>query len=219
MIALPKNEPTDNQERSYDGMIVRHLGNLEYVESLKQMQTFCRQRAVGQEDEIWLVQHPPVYTLGLNRKRQHLPHTPNNIALVQSDRGGDITYHGPGQIVAYTLLDIQRRNWGAKRLVLALQNAVLDFLDHYGINGQIIDDSPGVYVDHKKIASLGLRIKNGFSYHGIAINIDMDLGPFSDIHPCGYEGLCMCQLSDFVAGIRPEETQTVLLDHLHKQLF
>ena len=160
------------------------------------MQAFTRARDEKSEDEIWLVEHPPVYTLGMGYKNQQISQ-PNDIPLVKTDRGGQITYHGPGQILVYVLVDIRRRNVGVKRLVQILEQAVIDLLAGHDITGIRKAGAPGIYVNGQKIAALGLRVTRGCSYHGIAFNVDMALDPFRRIDPCGYPEQEVTQLSNF----------------------
>ncbi len=159
------------------------------------MQHFTDNRHAQTLDELWVLQHPPVYTLGQAGKPEHLLN-PGNIPVYHIDRGGQVTYHGPGQLVVYVLMDIKRRNWGVKQLVQALEQAVIDYLASQQINGNRREKAPGVYVEKCKIASLGLRIRRGCCYHGLSLNIDMDLTPFQHINPCGYAGLEVTQLRD-----------------------
>ncbi len=168
--------------------LVRHLGLADYEEVWSAMRAFVAARTPDSEDELWFVQHPPVFTLGLAGSRSHLLN-PGNIPVVASDRGGQVTYHGPGQLVAYTLLDLRRFNLGPRELVRRLEGAILATLSHYQIAGLRRPGAPGVYVGDAKIASLGLRIRKHCSYHGLALNIAPDLTPFSFINPCGYAGL------------------------------
>lgn len=163
------------------------------------MQAFTEARAADADDEIWFVEHPPVFTLGLNADRSHVV-APGDIELVQTDRGGQVTYHGPGQLVAYALLDVRRRALSVRALVELLENAVIATAAAYGIEAGARRDAPGVYVDAKKLAAIGLRIRRGCSYHGLALNVAMDLEPYARIHPCGYEGLEVTQLSE-LAGV------------------
>jgi len=156
------------------------------------MQTFTDSRTADTPDEIWLLEHEPVYTQGQAGKPEHLLHR-TDIPVVQSDRGGQITYHGPGQLIAYLLLDVRRKGLGVRELVTALEQAVIRLLAGYGIAAVAKPDAPGVYVNGAKIASLGLRIRRGCSFHGLALNVDMDLSPFLHINPCGYAGLAMTQ--------------------------
>ena len=174
-------------------LIVKHLGRVAYEPTWRAMQDFTAQRGPDTPDEIWLLEHPPVFTLGLAGKREHILQA-TDIPIIPIDRGGQVTYHGPGQIVAYLLLDLKRRGYGVRELVNRMEQAIIDLLAEFDIEGKRRDKAPGVYVDEKKIAALGLRIKHGMSYHGLALNVDMDLTPFSYINPCGYEGLEVTQL-------------------------
>jgi len=180
--------------------VLRRLGATDYVTTWQAMQSFTAARDAATRDEIWLTQHAPVYTLGLAGKPEHLLRADTGIPLVKSDRGGQITYHGPGQQIAYLLLDIKRRHLGVRALVRLMEGAVIDLLSGYGIAAHHRADAPGVYVlcdgREAKIAALGLRVKNGCCYHGLALNIDMDLAPFRAINPCGYTGMAVTQLRD-----------------------
>lgn len=183
-------------------LIIRQLGVQDYQQVWHQMQDFTDNRTADTPDEIWLVEHPPVFTQGSAGKPEHLLN-PTNIPVVQSDRGGQITYHGLGQQIMYVLIDIKRHkangsDLNVRQLVTALEQSVVNTLADYGINAYPKPDAPGVYVDGKKICSLGLRIRKGCSFHGLALNIQMDLTPFRNINPCGYAGLEMCQLADFI---------------------
>lgn len=187
---------------------IRRLGPTDYATTWHAMQRFTDERGVETPDEIWLTEHPPVYTLGLAGRREHL-HRDNGIPVLKVDRGGQITYHGPGQLIAYLLIDIGRRRLGVRQLVRAIETSVIQLLDSYGVVASVSGGAPGVYVLHRgeeaKIAALGLKVRNGRSYHGLALNIDMDLAPFADIDPCGYRGLAVTQLRDVgVAAPRPE---------------
>ena len=173
----------------------RNLGLQDYVTTWQDMQRFNQDRNADTADQLWIVEHFPVYTLGLNGKREHLLNT-GNIPVVNSDRGGQATYHGPGQLVIYTLLDINRLNLGVRQLVTILEQAMISTLAQYGIVAVSRADAPGVYVNDKKIGSIGLRIKKNCSYHGLSLNNDMDLRPFDHINPCGYSGLKVTQISD-----------------------
>jgi lipoyl(octanoyl) transferase len=175
------------------------------------MQDFTGGRTPDTPDEIWLLEHPPVFTLGLAGKGEHILRA-TDIPIVPIDRGGQVTYHGPGQLVAYLLLDLKRRGYGVRELVHRMEQAIIDLLADYGIEGTRRDKAPGVYVEGRKIAALGLRIKHGMSYHGLALNVDMDLAPFSHINPCGYEGLEVTQLRSL--GVR-EDFDAVAEDILH----
>jgi lipoyl(octanoyl) transferase len=174
-------------------------GRLDYVEAWHAMQAFNRARQAHSADEIWMVEHPPVYTLGLAGRPEHV-RAPGDIPVVKTDRGGQVTYHGPGQAVAYVMLDLRRRGYGAKELVRRLEASVLALLEGYGIAGHRRDGMPGVYVADAKIAAIGLRISRGCSYHGLAVNVDVDLEPFGRIDPCGYPGLATTRLAD--RGVR-----------------
>ena len=177
------------------GPRVRHLGLREYEPVWREMQAFAAERDEDTRDEIWFLEHPPVFTLGLNAKLEHVL-APGDIPVVPIDRGGQVTYHGPGQLVVYPLIDLKRVGLGVRDLVTALEQAVIDTLGHYGIEAQARADAPGVYVEGRKLAALGLRIRRGSSYHGLAFNVCMDLEPFSRINPCGYRGLEVTQLAD-----------------------
>lgn len=174
---------------------IRNLGLQEYSSVFNRMREFTAQRNTTAADEIWCVQHPAVITLGANADQQHiLNHT--DISIVQSDRGGQVTYHGPGQAIIYLLIDLRRKSLGVKRLVQHIEQAVVDLLNDYNIDSQARAEAHGVYVNEAKIASLGLRVHSGCSYHGVALNVDMDLSPFSLINPCGFPGLAVTQLKD-----------------------
>lgn len=174
---------------------LRTLGRMEYADAFRAMQHFTQARNAETPDEIWLLEHPPVFTMGLKGRDGTCTHI-DGIPLAYTDRGGDITYHGPGQIVIYILMDLQRRGWGPKRLVTAMEQAVINLLADYRIRGERRVGAPGVYTTAGKIAALGLRVKQGRSYHGLALNINMDLAPFSRIDPCGYPGQPVTQLAD-----------------------
>lgn len=176
-------------------VIVRDLGFQEYEPVWKAMQQFTANRDETTTDEFWCVQHPPVFTLGLNAKKEHLLNV-KDIPVINIDRGGQVTYHGPGQLVIYTLLDLKRLNIGVKALVNAIEQAIISLLKQYGITAAGKENAPGVYVDDAKIAALGLRIKKNRSFHGLSLNIDMNLEPFKQINPCGYAGMEVTQLKD-----------------------
>jgi len=169
------------------GAMVRDLGRADYARVWQDMRTFTDRRDASTRDEIWLVEHPPVYTLGTNDRNE--PFDNPGIPVVKSDRGGQITYHGPGQLIAYVLIDLRRRGWGVKQLVTMLEQAVIDLLAARGLSALRRAGAPGVYVDGRKIAQLGLRVRRGASYHGLSFNVDMDHAPFRRIKPCGYAGL------------------------------
>ncbi|KPJ93841.1 MAG: hypothetical protein AMJ55_07320 [Gammaproteobacteria bacterium SG8_15] len=197
---------------------IRELGLRDYQSVWDDMRTFNQQRDVASSDEIWLVEHPAVFTLGLNGKPEHIIDV-HDIPVIQCDRGGQVTYHGPGQIVAYVLMDLQRRHWGIKILVNHLEQSVIDVLAEYDIAAERKSDAPGVYVDGAKIAALGLRVRRGCSYHGLSFNVDMDLAPFSYINPCGFEGLASTQLKDFCIDLDIRRVKQQLLHHLTQRLF
>ena len=197
---------------------VRRLGLVPYLPTLDAMQAFTAARDAQTEDEIWLLQHPPTYTYGLAGRAEHLPRHSHGIALVKVDRGGQVTYHGPGQIVAYALLDLRRLGITVKGLVQRLEQAVLDLLSSYGIAGERRTGAPGVYVRGAKLAALGLRIRGGCSYHGLSLNADMDLAPFRAIDPCGYPGLEVTQLRDLGGADPAERIGERLVLHLLRNL-
>lgn len=197
-------------------LIVRELGLQPYLPVWQEMQRFTDQRNEATADECWLLQHPPVFTLGKNGKPEHI-HDPGSIPVIQSDRGGQVTYHGPGQIIVYTLLDLKRMNIGVRELVTCIENSVIGLLQDYAVDAGARKDAPGVYVDGRKIAALGLRVRKGCSFHGLALNVDMDLAPFSHINPCGYQGLEVTQLAE-LADIKDfGAVEQQLLSHLKRQ--
>jgi len=181
------------------------------------MQSFSSQRPADQRDELWFLQHPPVFTLGRNSKPEHLL-APGDIPVVQIDRGGQVTYHGPGQLIAYILLDVKRNGFGVRQLVSALEQSIVALLADYHIDSHARADAPGVYVGERKIAALGLRVKNGKSYHGLSLHLEMDTEPFSRINPCGYAGLQVAQLSEFVEQLDEQQIKTRLAGHLARIL-
>ncbi|MGD2074125.1 MAG: lipoyl(octanoyl) transferase LipB [Gammaproteobacteria bacterium] len=176
-------------------MQVKQLGLCDYGLAWRAMQAFTAARGCETRDELWLVEHPPVYTLGMNASREHLL-VPGATPVIPVDRGGQVTYHGPGQMVAYVMLDLRRLGIGVRRLVRLLEQSVIDWLAARGVCARARRDAPGVYVDDAKIAALGLRVRRGCSYHGLSLNVDMDLEPFARINPCGYRGLRVTQLRD-----------------------
>jgi lipoyl(octanoyl) transferase len=187
-----------------DEAVVRSLGRVEYEPTWRAMQAFTAQRTPGTTDEIWLLEHPPVFTQGQAGKPEHLI-AATRIPVVPIDRGGQITYHGPGQAVAYVLVDLRRRRYGIRELVTRMEQAVIDLLAARGVTASRMAGAPGVYVDGAKIAALGLRVKQGCTYHGLALNVDMDLSPFALINPCGYAGMRVTQCRDLgVAGSSQE---------------
>jgi len=189
---------------------LKHLGQRDYLETWAAMREFTDARNEDTDDEIWLVEHPPVFTLGRNGDPTHILNA-GTIPIVESDRGGQVTYHGPGQLIAYTLLDLNRLGIGVRSLVTGLENAVINTLSQYGIQAEARRDAPGVYVADKKIASLGLRIRKGCSYHGLSLNVDMDLSPFTAINPCGYAGLEVTSLLELGVPVRPLEVAVALV--------
>lgn len=194
-------------------IIVRRLGMMDYHDSWQRMQAFTDSRDVDTADEIWFLQHPPVYTLGKNGKAGNILNA-GNIPVINSDRGGQVTYHGPGQIVVYMLLDLTRLKLGVRQLVTVIENAVIGVLGDYAVKASAKPDAPGVYVNGDKIAALGLRVRKGRSFHGLSLNIDMDLEPFSRIHPCGHKDLKVVQLKQFVPNLEIEDVS----NRLEKQL-
>jgi lipoyl(octanoyl) transferase len=203
-----------------DLIVIRMLGLQDYEPLWRGMQQFTESRSAATPDEIWFTEHPPVFTLGLNASREHLL-TPGDIPVIQVDRGGQVTYHGPGQLMIYPLLDLQRAKLGVRDLVTALEQTVVDLVAEYGIEAASRKDAPGVYVDGRKIASVGLRVRRGASYHGMALNINLDLEPFSRINPCGFSDL---EVTDLTAlGIEATHAeiqarvQARLLKHLRMQ--
>ncbi|MGA4322408.1 lipoyl(octanoyl) transferase LipB [Ectopseudomonas hydrolytica] len=178
-------------------LVVRHLGLVEYQPTLESMRQLTRERDERTADEIWLLQHPKVFTQGQAGKAEHLL-APGDIPVVQVERGGQVTYHGPGQLVAYLMLDLRRLDLGVRELVTAMEQSLVDLLASYGIEAAPKADAPGVYVGGDKIASLGLRVSRGCSFHGLALNVDMDMAPFLRINPCGYAGLKMVQMRDLL---------------------
>lgn len=194
-------------------LIVRHLGIRPYLQTWQDMQTFTDQRDADTPDEIWLLQHEAVYTQGQAGKAEHLLHQ-TDIPVVQSDRGGQITYHGPGQLIAYLLIDVRRKGLGVRQLVTTMEQAVIALLARSGIEAVAKPDAPGVYVAGAKIASLGLRIRRGCSFHGLALNVNLDLTPFSHINPCGYAGLAMTQTATLGGPQTVAEAETLLLGEL-----
>jgi lipoyl(octanoyl) transferase len=197
-------------------LLVRQLGLSDYEPVWHAMQNFTDQRDESTVDELWLVQHPPVFTQGQAGKAEHVL-TPGDIPVVQVDRGGQVTYHGPGQIVAYPLVDIRRSGVGIRDFVNCIEESIIQVLQHYGVNGVRREGAPGVYVNGEKIASVGLRVRKGRTFHGLSFNIDMDLEPFRRINPCGYEGLVVTQLKAF-SPVVFSEVESRLVDSIASQL-
>lgn len=195
---------------------IRQLGLTDYAATLADMQAVTAARSQDTPDQLWVTEHPPVYTLGLNRRGVRLPQ--NNIPVVNVDRGGKITYHGPGQLIIYCLIDLARSHLNVRQLVSILENSLIEFLAAHGIAAEARADAPGVYVAGKKIASLGLRLKNQCCYHGLSLNIDMDLQPFADIDPCGYAGMQMTQTRDLNIALNMTEIAADLTQRLKEKL-
>jgi lipoyl(octanoyl) transferase len=195
----------------------RRLGLRDYEATWAAMRQFTDQRDASTTDELWLLEHPPVFTLGQAARPEHILDA-GEIPVVKTDRGGQVTYHGPGQLVAYLLLDLKRAGLGVKRLVNLLEQSVIDLLAAYGVIAAARPDAPGVYVDGAKIASVGLRVRQGCSYHGIALNLDLDLAPFARINPCGYPGLRVTRLVDLVPGIERQDIMASFASRLAARL-
>jgi lipoyl(octanoyl) transferase len=193
--------------------VIHSLGLVEYQPTWDAMKKFTAERTSHTRDEIWLVQHPPVYTQGMAGKPEHLLHS-TNIPVIKIDRGGQITYHGPGQIVAYMLLDMRRWRINVRQLVRLMEQAVIDLLAEFGVAAHGREDAPGVYVGDAKIAALGLKIKNGCCYHGLSFNVDMDITPFANINPCGYAGLRVTQACEQGITYSINELQAHLAQNL-----
>lgn len=200
-----------------DTLQILTLGCQPYSVVWQAMQTFTRQRTANTPDQLWFLEHPSVFTQGRAGNPQHLLNA-GGIPVVNSDRGGQITYHGPGQLIGYWLIDLPRRQLSVRQLVSALEQTAIETLAHFGINAQVLPQAPGVYVDERKIASLGLRISRGCSLHGLALNVNMDLSPFKQIHPCGYPHLQMSQMAEWLSAITLEAVQPVLLQQACQQL-
>jgi lipoyl(octanoyl) transferase len=195
---------------------VRRLGLADYEPVWREMEAYTDRRDGNSEDQLWLVQHPPVFTQGQAGKAEHVL-APGDIPVIQVDRGGQVTYHGPGQIVAYPLVDIGRLGIGVRNFVHRIEQSIIDVLDHYDVRGERIEGAPGIYVGGDKIAALGLRVRRGRSYHGLSFNIDMDLAPFHRINPCGYAGLRVTQLAAF-AAVQLDEVENQLVVSLCRHL-
>lgn len=196
---------------------VRKLGTVPYVPTWHAMQQFTQARDAATPDEIWLLEHPPVFTQGQAGRPEHIL-AQGDVPIVQVDRGGQVTYHGPGQLMAYLLLDIARKKIGVRELVTAIENALVEALASWNITAAPRPNAPGVYVDGRKIASLGLRIRRGCAFHGLALNVAMDMAPFSAINPCGYAGMAMAQVRDFMPDITMADATDRVLTALQGQL-
>jgi lipoyl(octanoyl) transferase len=217
--AFAARAPARRDEAS--GTVIRALGRTDYGRCWRNMQAFTDARDGGTPDEIWLTEHAPVYTLGLAGRREHLRRD-TDIPVLKVDRGGQVTYHGPGQVVAYLLVDLRRARLGVRDMVRAIEAAVVEFLDSQGISAYGRPDAPGVYVCRggveSKIAALGLKVRNGCTYHGVALNVAMDLAPFGDIDPCGFPGLAVTQLADFGVHLDVEAAGAMLAPILARHL-
>ena len=198
-------------------LIIRNYGLTAYTTTLQLMKDFTNQRTPSTPDELWVLEHHPVFTQGQAGKPLHLLN-PGSIPVVQSDRGGQTTYHGPGQLVIYLLLDLKRKNLGIKSLITHIEQAIIVLLAAYGISGSRQIKAPGVYVNYAKIAALGLRVRRGCSYHGLSLNVNMDLEPFTRINPCGYPDLKVVQMRDFNAAASTAEVAPQLVKHLMQHL-
>ncbi|MFO7994549.1 MAG: lipoyl(octanoyl) transferase LipB [Marinobacter sp.] len=200
-----------------DELIVRTLGEQPYLETWEAMKSFTAGRDASTPDEIWLLEHPRVYTQGQAGKAEHIL-APGDIPVIQVDRGGQVTYHGPGQLVVYLLIDLTRHRLGVRTLVDVIERSIVQTLAEFGIAASPRPDAPGVYVEEAKIASLGLRVKRGCSFHGLALNVAMDMEPFRRINPCGYAGMSMCQVRDFAPGVDISDVTTILSGELAASL-
>ncbi len=200
-------------------LLFSDLGISDYQPVWDNMRNYTLNRTPTSQDQIWYLQHTPVYTLGLNGKKEHV-HQTDNIPLIPVDRGGQVTYHGPGQLVAYLLIDMQRKNLGIKNIVYAMEQAIIDYLDSLDIRSERLMGAPGIYVAGAKIAALGLRVKKNCTYHGLSLNVDMDLKPFNNINPCGYENMAVTQIKDLVDLPCPDlnAVKTGLHHHLCQHL-
>jgi lipoyl(octanoyl) transferase len=194
-----------------EDLTFKSLGVVNYHETLDLMKSHIQQEDFN--NEIWLLEHPPIFTLGTAANKNHILDA-KDISVVETDRGGEVTYHGPGQLVIYFLLDVKKLNFGPKELVSTIQEFVKDLLANLSIDCNFIEGAPGVYVDKKKIASIGLRISKGKSYHGISINFDMDLSPFKQINPCGYEGLEVTQIKDLNESVSKLQLEKMVINLL-----
>jgi lipoyl(octanoyl) transferase len=196
---------------------LRNLGIRDYEPTWQAMRDFTETRGEDAPDELWLLEHPPVYTLGLNGDIRHLVQS-TELPVVKTDRGGQITWHGPGQLIAYPLIDLRRKNLGIRALVTALEDSAIGLLRQYGIGAEARKEAPGVYVAGRKIASVGLRVRRGCSYHGLSLNVNPDLSPFAAINPCGYAGLEVSSLAELGVDARPCEVAAALAVEIMKNL-
>ncbi len=208
-----------NSERP--GLLIRHCGLADYEPTWQAMISFSANRHAQTPDELWVCQHPPVFTLGQAGKPEHLL-ADIGIPLIRIDRGGQITYHGPGQVVIYLLLDLERRGLKVRELVTRIEQAIIDLLAEHGVAASRLQGAPGVYVDQggtqAKIGALGLRVRKNCCYHGLSLNVDMDLSPFAAINPCGYAGMAVTQTRDLGIPLSPEQAAQALVSHLSQQL-
>ncbi len=200
-----------------DTIIIKSLGRQPYEPVWHAMQSFTEQRNIETPDEIWLLEHEPVFTLGRNGKEEHILRK-TDIPIVPIDRGGQVTYHGPGQLIVYLMINIKRRGLGVRKLVTLIEQSIISTLAEYQITAAAKKEAPGVYIGDAKIAALGLRVKKGCSFHGLSLNLDMDLTPFTQINPCGYKNLEVVQLSDYIEEVNPTKVEQQLLAHLLKNL-
>ena len=217
MNALIKKLSPGGQKQNPE-LCIKNIGHVDYQTCWLAMKEFTDKRGPDTLDELWVVEHDPVYTVGLNIRKQHYPEPNTNIPVVETDRGGDITYHGPGQLVIYLLLNLRRRNIGIRQLVNNIEQSIIDCLKQHDITAARKKDAPGVYINEKKIAALGLRIRKGCSYHGLSFNLDMDTRPFSKIPPCGYKNLEVTQLSDFINEVNKARVTSDLIRQLQLRL-
>jgi lipoyl(octanoyl) transferase len=214
----PATAGDQRHARTNPPCIVRDLGLVEYEPTWRAMQRFTDERGPDTPDEIWLLEHPPVFTLGMNASRDHVL-APGDIPVVQIDRGGQVTFHGPGQLVVYPLVDLRRAGLGVRDVVTALERSIIDYAAELGINAECRRGAPGVYVEGRKLASVGIRVRRGASYHGMALNVSGDLEPFRRINPCGYPGLEMSRLADLGPVDSVGVAADALKPHLLRQLY
>ncbi len=213
----PPTAELNEAVRAVPAPIVKRLGLVDYVPTWQAMQRFTDERTPETPDEIWFLEHPPVFTLGMNAKPEHVL-APGDIPVVQIDRGGQVTYHGPGQLVVYPLVDLRRAGLGVRDLVTALERSVIDYVAQFGVTAECRRNAPGVYVDDRKLASVGIRIRRGSSYHGMALNVSLDTEPFTRINPCGYAGLEVTRLADLANVHAVSDAAVGLEPHLLRAL-
>jgi lipoyl(octanoyl) transferase len=203
-------------------VIIRQLGRVDYQHTWDAMRAFTDARTPDTDDELWVCEHAPVFTQGVAGKPEHLLFNPTNIPVIKTDRGGQITYHGPGQAMVYVLFNLKRAGYGVRAMVMRIESAVIALLESYGVAAYGKRDAPGVYVtieaQEAKIAALGLKVRNGHTYHGLAFNVNMDLTPFSAINPCGYEGLRVTHLHELGVNLSPDEAGMAVAEELRRQL-